>query len=215
MRDSFHMFLLCAMLFVTPAMEAVHKDNVSEKEYKIKAALIYNFLKFVEGTDRPVVTEDNNAEKESPPVNELLLGIVANKEVYKCFGSLDGKKVGKRKIRVIRLVEKDLRVKELDLLKSMEVLYFSKQPGFDNQVVPGKILSSLGVRNILSIGEEDGFLEAGGIINFIKKENHVGFEINLYAARMGGLKIKTSVLRLAEKVIQENPVKDDQETENG
>ncbi|MBC8097745.1 MAG: YfiR family protein, partial [Akkermansiaceae bacterium] len=53
---------------------------------------------------------------------------------------------------------------------------------------------------VLTVGESDEFLEAGGIIKFIKKENKVRFEVDLNASRLAGLQISSKLLSLAEVV---------------
>jgi len=56
---------------------------------------------------------------------------------------------------------------------------------------------------ILTIGESDGFLESGGIINFLMEDEKVRFEINNTAAKQARLKIRSKLLRLAQRVIEE------------
>ncbi|HLP76056.1 MAG TPA: YfiR family protein, partial [Candidatus Paceibacterota bacterium] len=67
----------------------------------------------------------------------------------------------------------------------------------------GRIQSVLNkVRNLplLTVGEAEPFAEAGGIINFVKKENKVRFEVDLAAARLAKLEISSRVLVLADVV---------------
>jgi hypothetical protein len=56
---------------------------------------------------------------------------------------------------------------------------------------------------VLTVGETSNMLESGGAINFIVEENKVRFEINLTAARDEKLTIRSQLLRLATKVIDE------------
>ncbi len=49
-----------------------------------------------------------------------------------------------------------------------------------------------------------GFLESGGIINFVMEEKKVRFEINMTAAKSAKLKIRSQLLRLAKRVIGED-----------
>jgi hypothetical protein len=56
---------------------------------------------------------------------------------------------------------------------------------------------------ILTVGETDGFLDAGGMICFLLEENKVRFEINLNAADSAKLKIGSRLLILAQRVVGE------------
>jgi hypothetical protein len=52
------------------------------------------------------------------------------------------------------------------------------------------------------VGDTDGFLESkGGIINFTLQDEKVRFEVDLGAARQANLKIRSQLLRLAQRVI--------------
>ena len=63
-----------------------------------------------------------------------------------------------------------------------------------------------GLRNapILTVGETEGFLDAGGMIRFLLEGNKVRFEINEQAAESARLKIGSRLLILAEHVMGEN-----------
>jgi len=52
----------------------------------------------------------------------------------------------------------------------------------------------------LTVGEVPGFAEQGGIINFVRKEDHLSFEINIGAAGQNGLKISSKLLALGKIV---------------
>ena len=67
---------------------------------------------------------------------------------------------------------------------------------------PRQIIEALADSPILTVGETDGFLESGGIINFITEEDKVRFEINAAAAKKRGLRISSKLLRLAKRVIK-------------
>jgi hypothetical protein len=54
-----------------------------------------------------------------------------------------------------------------------------------------------------------GFLESGGAINFIIKDEKVCFEINNAAAKRAGLEIRSQLLRLAQRIISDDIPKDD------
>lgn len=68
----------------------------------------------------------------------------------------------------------------------------------------GDIVKALGNQPVLTVADVPGFLEAGGIVNFLVEEKKVGFEINLAAAEKAGLKIRSQLLRLAKRVVKQD-----------
>jgi hypothetical protein len=66
----------------------------------------------------------------------------------------------------------------------------------------------LGSRNILTVGEFQGFATRGGAINFYIESNKVRFEINLAAAQHEGLKISSQLLSLG-KIVESEPPRTD------
>jgi YfiR/HmsC-like len=61
-------------------------------------------------------------------------------------------------------------------------------------------LEALQGQSVLTVGEDGGFTQFGGIINFVKEDNRVRFEVNVSAAERAGLKISSRLLALARIV---------------
>jgi len=57
--------------------------------------------------------------------------------------------------------------------------------------------------SVLTVGDTDGFLEAGGIINLLIEDKKVRFEVNVTAAEKANLQIRSQLLRLAKRVVKE------------
>ena len=72
------------------------------------------------------------------------------------------------------------------------------------------IVRALSGLPVLTVGEIDGFLESGGIINFIMEDEKVRFEINNTSARESELEIRSKLLRLAKRVIDEQVSKEEE-----
>ena len=53
---------------------------------------------------------------------------------------------------------------------------------------------------VLTVGESSQFTRNGGIINFMKKENTVRFEVDLNAAQLARLQISSKLLKVADIV---------------
>jgi hypothetical protein len=110
--------------------------------------------------------------------------------------------VKNRTVRVERLTNKVLEDKGPNALEKINVLFLPCPVSYNSSKELEKIMNRFRDRRVLTIGEMDDFLERGGIINFIKKENHIYFEINLDVAKSKDLQIRTSMLKLAKRVVQ-------------
>ncbi len=63
-----------------------------------------------------------------------------------------------------------------------------------------RMLGSVCGRPLLTVGEQRGFAEDGGVINFVTDRNRIHFEINLRCAEAGGLNLSSQLLKLARRV---------------
>ena len=53
---------------------------------------------------------------------------------------------------------------------------------------------------MLTVAEQDTFLNDGGVIRFLNENNKVRFSVNLEAARAANLTISSELLKLAREV---------------
>ena len=62
------------------------------------------------------------------------------------------------------------------------------------------VLDRVGQQPILTVGESPRFLDDGGIIQLIRGDNRLRFNVNLTAAERAGLRLSSHLLRLAASV---------------
>ena len=62
------------------------------------------------------------------------------------------------------------------------------------------VLAALAGTNILTVGENEGFVKQGGVIGFAAGGDKMRFEINTGAAQRNGVEISSRLLNLASKV---------------
>lgn len=144
-------------------------------EYEIKAAFLYNFANFVSWPP----------ERQS---GDLVIGIVGEDPFA---GVIDGivreRKVGGRGIAIRRLgPDDDLRAPHILFVAASET---GRATG---------ILQKLGTAPVLTVGETDEFLRAGGMIRFYIASNRVRFQINAEAAERARLQISAQLLNLGK-----------------
>lgn len=146
------------------------------EEYSVKAALVFNFVRF---TDWPLDTFVDSPETFN-------ICVVGDDAILEAFGDVAGKRVKGRSIVV-------KRVRRMQRSDTCNLLFIS---GSDRSILP-KIFAAVEGKSVLTIGEMSGFTEAGGVINLVKTENRIKFEVNLKAAQQAGLKISSRILKLA------------------
>jgi hypothetical protein len=62
------------------------------------------------------------------------------------------------------------------------------------------LLRELRQQSILTVSDMEGFCEAGGMIQLVRVQNRVGFEVNLAAVRRTRLMLSSQLLKLAGKI---------------
>jgi hypothetical protein len=192
------LIILCFLMYICPAISANNSESEQNREYQVKAAFLYNFIKFV---DWP--------KKEAAEVNEPIVISIIGKDPFKdAFEPIKKKQVKDKKVVIKRFdsLSELKKIGENDKSKFQQIteslqkshLLFICSSEKDNL---SDILKLLNSYPVLTTSETADFLEAGGIINFVLVENKVCFEINQTAAEAVNLKIRSQLLRLAKKVI--------------
>ena len=208
MRKSYWLIILLLLGIGIRVTDGAQTKSAAQKEHEIKAAFIYNFLKFIDWPEDTADKEKTVAESDKKNGTVITLGIIGEKEYFSAFKVSQGKKVKDKKIQVVYLSEKDINAKYPKSLKNCTVLFFhaqhDKKRGKDEsyQYDLKKILALIKGKSVLTIGETKGFLEQGGMINFVVAEKKIRFEINLVALEQAKLKARAQLLKLAKRVVQ-------------
>lgn len=160
--------------------------RAQDGEYALKAAFLFNFTKFVEWPP----------DAFSGPRAPLHLCVVGEDP----FGrQLDGAVAGEA-VNGHPLVVR--RTRPGDDLEHCHLLFVS---GSEKRRFE-EILTPLKGKGVFTVGEEDGFLEAGGILRFVLVGNKVRFQINRAEVERSPLRVSSKLMRLAEPT--EPPLED-------
>jgi len=200
-------FLALALLSMAIVVKA-QDDSTVNREYQIKAAFLYNFLKFV---DWP---KEKLADSNEP----VSIGIIGKDPFGNAFAPVKDKENKGRKVTIKRFKtfeelkksgekDKSLLDREMEALRKCHLLFISSS----EKEMLKEIIDAVKDHSILTVADTQGFLESGGIINFIMEEQKVRFEINVTNARQAKLQIRSQLLRLAKRVVEE---KDAEENKN-
>src|SRR5664280_796736 len=148
-------------------------------EYKLKAAFLFNFAKYVEWPPAAF------AEATSP----MVIGILGENPFRDDLEpTIRDKTINNRP-----LVIKEFRSPAE--ATNCHILFISTS---EKQRLP-EILKSLHGTSVLTVGETDRFTETGGMINFVAEGNKIRFQINDAVAKGAGLKISSKLLSLASR----------------
>jgi hypothetical protein len=146
-------------------------------EYQIKAAFLFNFAKFVEWP--PGAFPETN----SPIVVGVLGNNVFGDELEK---TIRDKTINNHPFQF-------LEVTSAAEATHCHILFISPSEK-DNL---RKIVDNLHNASVLTVSETDGFIPAGGMINFLIVNSKIRFQINDKAARNARLRISSKLLSLA------------------
>jgi hypothetical protein len=176
-RKSNLIIFVAAILFFI-CSPALAQEALSE--YQVKAAYLFNFLKFVEYP----------TESFADPLAPIVIGVVGDDP----FGSMlpqvvTGKTVQGRDL-VIHLYRTG------DDVRRAHILFISTS---ERKRLP-MILSGLNGSSVLTVSDVAGFLDAGGMIQFLNENGRVRFAINVDATNRGKLKLSSKLLSLAKIV---------------
>jgi hypothetical protein len=145
-------------------------------EVQVKAAYVYNFVKYVEWPAGAFATA------QSP----VVLCVAAGDGLRGALAAIDGKQAQGRALQLRRAVRPDE-------FRSCHILFVPES----EERVAGELLRKAGSLPVLTVGEHDGFAAAGGVIGFVVRDDRVQFEINPDAAARADLKVSSRLLQLA------------------
>jgi iron complex outermembrane receptor protein len=180
-RSISRMALVSAALLVGAYVDG----QTPRDESQIKAAFVYNFLKFVEWP----------AEVFHRPDEPLVVAIVGEGPTAEATEQfLATKQVGGRRILV-------RRVGWEEPLAGVHAVFVTEGDAKKLRYV----LAAASARPILSIGEGESFASSGGLIGLVIEQRKVRFDIDMAVAEATGLKVSSKLLALTRVV---HPAKD-------
>jgi hypothetical protein len=149
-------------------------------EYQVKAVYIYKLLKFT-----------NWPEINTPLEKKILtIGILGDTPLIEGLSELKAKNSD--------FNPKIIRLDSIEELPAIDVLFISESENPDQK----KIMAALSGRPVVTFGEEENFLQNGGMINFSLQQGKVRFDINLREFNVSGIQLSSRALRAANRVIK-------------
>lgn len=155
-------------------------DALISREYKIKAAFLYNFTKFVEWP----------AGRFQDEVSPIVIGVLGRNP----FGGelaeiVRGRKINGRGITIVAL-------ESASKAGAAHAVFIAA--GEEKRLGPD--LEGLIRGGVLLVGESVEMAALGSTVTFTTTDDRVRFEINMVSAARGGLKISAELQKLATAV---------------
>lgn len=142
------------------------------REYKLKAAFVYNFIKFVEWPSA------------SGPIK---VGILGKDPFDGELKKLESKKVGGRAIKVGS-------VKTAADAKNFDLVFVA------DEKQQKALISAVSGQPVLTVSDTPGFAKDGGSITLVSSRNRLRFQINQGTLKKANLKASSKLLGLATKI---------------
>lgn len=156
--------------------------DASHAENQLKAAYLFNFLKFVEWP----------TDAGANPRGKWVIGIMGGSPVGGELSLLaEGKTVEGRGVLVKKL-------RAGDSLTKCNILFVSAS----EEKHLASILSGLQGSSVLTVADFDRFIERGGMIQFVSDGDRIRMDIDLGATGRARLKVSSKLLTLAQAVTE-------------
>jgi len=173
------LLLLAAAVVPLAAREPAPEDAV-------KAAMLYNFVQFVRWP-----------EAVPPAVEpELVLGVLGRDPLQEWLLDLAAEGSHSGSIKTVQLRS----LQELAAQKhKLQVLYIGR-------TAQKNLLAILGVLDgvpVLTVSDDELFVKQGGMMNFVRQNSRIRFDLNLDAVSRGQLKISSRLYGLARLIVKD------------
>jgi hypothetical protein len=169
-----------AALVLVAGLSGARSGNAASLEYKVKAAFLYNFTKFVEWPPQAF----------AGPAAPYALCVLGSDPFAEDLDLAAADKTVQGRPITIR------RLSDLKGTAGCHILFVS----LSERGKLATVFAALGAAPTLTVGEADDFTRAGGCVRLFVEDNRVRLEINLQAADRARLKVSAKLLSVARVV---------------
>lgn len=151
-----------------------------------KTAFIFAFAKFV-------VWPDDESPESISDADPFVISVLGEEPLFEALQVITGKRIHNRTVATRGLLD-------LSQYQSSQVLLCALDDLRDLLITAPEAAGN----GVLTVGDEPGFAEAGGILQLTFVDEHLAFVVNRAAARRVGLELSSSISSLAERVIDDD-----------
>jgi hypothetical protein len=168
-------FLLLCPLFLMGSFGLLWAQEINQ-EYQLKAAFLVNFARFITW---PV--------QSFPPEHQEITFCIAEKNPFGItLDAVENKKINGRNIRVVY-------TDSFQKLPQCHLFFVGRSESNDID----SLLSRISKKPVVTVSDIPGFVNAGGSIEFVIKEDRLSFIINNSDLKQRGIQASASMLDLA------------------
>jgi hypothetical protein len=205
---------LCLMIIgrfemITPAAAETYSTeskSPEQMEYEVKAAFIYNFMKFIQWPGEKEIKAGKNDNAE--PIKIAILG---NNPFNAAFQYMLDKNIQGRPIQLMPVESFEnfrgsypsmqaalaaYKQSYMSRLRQCHLLFICDS---ERSALP-ELLAMTAGHVLVTVSDAADFAAEKGMIGFVKENNKVRFEVNLDAAQAENIKISSQLLGLAKRV---------------
>ncbi len=169
---------LAVLVFVSGAPLSAQRVE----QDRLVAAMAARIMSFVEISRSP--------ERSEP----VVIGVFDDEELFAILNELLQEEAYVSRLSAVP-IEANVSLEEL--ARTHAILFSG-----DNRRDLPEVIRNIGEMPILLMGAFDGFLEQGGMLNFIKRQNRITFEVHVGRANARGIEFRSELLRLASRVVE-------------
>lgn len=168
------LILFCSCLLFIQPLQAAEEDT-----HQAIALFLYNFANYVDWPDDAFRSKNET----------LNMCVVGKARFVPYLDAFEGALIRKRRLTIVKLPQ-------LNLDKRCHMLFLDDEEK--------KMIENIQVIHmsdfVLSISDDDNFVEDGGVVSVYAREEAVQFDVNLGQALRNGLYISSDLLGIARSV---------------
>lgn len=157
-------------------------EETTSREYKIKAAYLYNLIKFVNWP--------SGRQLEMNTAGQTSICILGHNPFSTHLEKLTSRKAKGRDIIIKYILPQDTP-------EQCNIVFISEHNKNSRQLLSNSLLVGAAT---LTVGENSNFVNSGGIVSLIVQNNNVQLQINLAEAKKTGFQISGNLLEIAEVI---------------
>ncbi|MBV1922366.1 MAG: YfiR family protein [Pseudomonadales bacterium] len=157
----------------------------STEDERLKALFLYNFANFVDWPESAFQANDS----------DLRLCLFGDISFGSMLDAVDGTLIGNHRLSLKRTK----KLKEIET--GCHMLFVSHE----QRIRLPHFFTQIQYMYVLSVGDRKGFAVKGGVINIVRTEDQMQFDINLSTAMANGLTVSSDLLSLAREVKRLTP----------
>ena len=159
------------------AAARIEGGAASPSEAEVKAAYVFNFVKFVEWPSAAF----------RQPGDRIVIAVLGDSPVYQALAALDGHDAQGRTVTI-------RQVARLDDARGAHVLFVSRSAADMGTIV--KWADGMPILTVTDLDEA----RPGSIINLVRIGTRIGFDVDLDAAGDAGLRVSSRLLSVARAI---------------